>query len=222
VKRVLEPELMDEADQAKAYAEADFSEPNTIFLRCFSELHPEPLETVEVVDLGCGPADITLAFARLHPRARVLGLDGSEAMLAFGRRQLAHDPDLAARVRLLCDRLPTSSLQPSSFDVILANSLLHHLHDPGVLWQTLHHCARPGAAVLVMDLRRPANKAELAWLVGEYAGDAPELLRRDFGNSLRAAFTAEEVREQLDQAGLGGLRVDIVSNRHLTVRGELV
>ncbi|HET7399794.1 MAG TPA: methyltransferase domain-containing protein [Intrasporangium sp.] len=43
-----------------------------------------------VVDLGCGPGDLTLELARRWPRARVVGIDSSPAMLERAR---AADPD---------------------------------------------------------------------------------------------------------------------------------
>jgi ubiquinone/menaquinone biosynthesis C-methylase UbiE len=210
---------MDDAEQALAYAEADFSEPNQRFLELFRPL--APAGPFEALDLGCGPADITLALARAYPRARVQGLDGAEAMLSFGRRALDAEPALAKRVELMCERLPSPRLPRARFDALLSNSLLHHLAEPQVLWQTVRDCARPGAAVLVMDLARPATPEAVDRVVAEYAADAPSVLRRDFRNSLFAAFTRDEVMEQLDLAGLQGLQVDSVSDRHLAVIGRL-
>jgi SAM-dependent methyltransferase len=210
---------MDDAEQAKAYAEADFSEPNQRFLELFRPLAPDG--PFRALDLGCGPADITLALARAYPQARVQGLDGAEAMLGFGRCALDAEPALAERVELICECLPSPRLARAGFDAVLSNSLLHHLAEPQVLWETLRDCARPGAAVLVMDLARPAAPEAVDRLVAEYAADAPEVLRRDFRNSLHAAFTPDEVREQLGFAGLQGLQVGSVSDRHLAVSGRL-
>ena len=219
MKRVPEPELMDDEEQARAYAEADFSEPNERFLELFRPLAPGG--PFRALDLGCGPADITLALARAYPQARIQGLDGAEAMLAFGRHALRADSALAQRVELVCERLPSPRLARAGFDAVLSNSLLHHLKQPEVLWQTLRGCARAGAAVLVMDLARPGSPTAADRLVAEYAADAPEVLRRDFRNSLFAAFTPDEVRAQLVDANLRGLSVAMVSDRHLAVSGRL-
>ena len=42
IDRTPEPELMDGLEQARAYAEEDFSEPNELFLERFRLLHPQP------------------------------------------------------------------------------------------------------------------------------------------------------------------------------------
>jgi hypothetical protein len=55
--RVLEPELMDDPEQAVAYAKADFAKENQSFVNRFVEYYPDFTEG-HVLDLGCGPADI--------------------------------------------------------------------------------------------------------------------------------------------------------------------
>ena len=47
------------------------------------------------------------------------------------------------------------------------------------------------------------------------------MLRHDFYASLCAAFTPEEVRQQLEDAGLAALDVNVISDRHLTITGVM-
>ena len=103
----------------------------------------------------------------------------------------------------------------------MSNSLLHHLHDPLVLWRAVLGHGAPGAAVLVMDLYRPGSTGAAQEIVEAYAGEEPEVLKRDFYNSLCAAFDPAEVREQLAPCGLGALEVRTVSDRHMVVAGRL-
>jgi len=221
MKRRPEPELMDEAEQALAYAEADFSEPNTLFLKLLRELEPGDLTGQKTLDLGCGPADIVIGFLKAYPRAECDALDGSAAMLEHARSALDSLPGVARRCRLLHDILPSAQLPKTAYDLVLSNSLLHHLHDPRILWRTVRETAKPGAIVLVMDLMRPASALWAESLVTTYAADAPEILRRDFRNSLFAAFEPKEVAAQLEEAGLAGLEVGVVSDRHLAVFGRI-
>jgi 2-polyprenyl-3-methyl-5-hydroxy-6-metoxy-1,4-benzoquinol methylase len=105
--------------------------------------------------------------------------------------------------------------------VIVSNSLLHHLHDPAVLWQAVGQWVAPGALVVVRDLRRPPNPEALQELVQRHAADAPAVLRRDYAHSLAAAFLPEEVEGQLAAAGLSSLKVEAMEDRYLEVRGQL-
>jgi len=221
MKRRLEPELMDAEDQALAYAEADFNESNTLFIELLRGLKPGPLDGAQVLDLGCGPADIVIRFLRAYPKATCDGLDGSQPMLDLARGALDALPGLGQRCRLIHDRIPSAQLASGHYDLILSNSLLHHLHDPRVLWQTVQETGKPGALVLIMDLMRPASAGWVEALVETYTEGAPEVLRNDFRNSLYAAFEPQEVVAQLADAGLETLEVEVVSNRHLAVMGRL-
>jgi SAM-dependent methyltransferase len=220
MKRIPEPELMDDEAQARAYAEADFEEPNSHFAALYDEFIGQLPAGSAVLDLGCGPGDITLRIAAAHPEIEIHGLDGSGAMLAFGRGALAQQPELAGRVSFIEGLVPDAVLPRARYDAVISNSLLHHLHAPETLWRMIHARARPGAPVLVMDLMRPGDEAGAQALVEQYAANEPEVLRRDFYNSLLAAFEPAEVRQQLELSGLGGLDVTAVSDRHMLVRGR--
>ena len=214
--RIPEPELMEDAEQGLAYARADFSEPNRQFLRLFAEKHPDFSGTGQVLDLGCGPADILIRFARRYPDCSCVGIDGARAMLAPGCRAVAAQ-GLEDRIALQLQRLPCDR-NVGCYQVILSNSLLHHLHRPAVLWQTISDCTAPGGRILVMDLFRPPSQEAARCIVNTYAADEPEILQRDFYNSLLAAFRVDEVRGQLLRAGID-LRCEEVSDRHLAVWG---
>jgi SAM-dependent methyltransferase len=217
MKRVLEPELMVDPEQAQAYAAADFAGVNQGFVDRFRALFPG-LVRGHVADLGCGPADIPIRLCRALPAVTVTGVDGSEAMLAPGRIAVAA-AGLAARIRLLCARLPGVERPAAGYDAIVSNSLAHHLPEPAVLWQEIARLGAAGAPVLVTDLHRPESPERAREIVETYSGDEPEVLKRDFFHSLCAAFTLPEVRAQLVDAELHGFRVEMISDRHWAVWG---
>lgn len=219
MRRRPEPELMDDAAQAQAYAEADFSEPHNRFIELFQRTFPGLQVTGCVLDLGCGPGDITLRFARAFPHCTVHGLDGAAAMLAHGEAAL-NATGLTGRVKFIHGYLPDTALPPSRYDGIISNSLLHHLAEPRVLWAAIKHCGRRGAPIFVMDLLRPQNEAAAAALVTQYAATEPAILQRDFFNSLLAAYRPDEITAQLQAAGLE-LAVEVASDRHFIVHGSL-
>jgi SAM-dependent methyltransferase len=219
MERIPEPDLMDDPEQAEAYARADFSEPHDAFVAHFRRLFRD-FAAGRVLDLGCGPADVGIRFCRACPDAILTGVDGSAAMLQLGYAAV-REAGLSDRLRLVQSYLPDEGLAALQFDAVISNSLLHHLDDPAVLWETVKHTARPGAPVLIMDLMRPASFAEAGQLAGRYAAAAPPVLQRDFHNSLLAAYRPEEVRAQLHAANLFGFRVEAVSDRHLLVWGNL-
>ena len=216
--RRTEPELMLGAEQVCAYATADFSKPHSDLVRRLQQIFPSLPPKAEVADLGCGPADITIRIARLYPGSRLDAIDGSRAMLDRARETI-NGARFSSRIRLLHATLPDPTLPPSHYDAVVSNSLLHHLHAPQTLWETIKTIAKPDARVFIADLRRPGSEHEAAQMVERYASDEPEVLRRDFYNSLLAAFTPQELHEQLVAAGLA-LKIETVGDRHLIIHGR--
>ena len=219
MERIVEPELMDDPAQAQAYAAANFDAPHSALVdhlhACFPDFEP----TGAVLDLGCGPADITVRLARRYPRASIHGLDGAPAMLDEARRRIAHE-GLQSRITLFEGRLPGVRLPTDRYALVVSNSLLHHLHDPAVLWDSVTRYAAPGAPVFIADLMRPDSESRWRTLAERYSADEPEILRRDFRHSLAAAFRVDEVRAQLDNGGLAHFDVKAVSDRHLIAWGR--
>jgi len=220
MERIPEPELMDDPDQARAYADADFSRSDLAMVERLLELHGPDLGEA-ILDLGCGPGNLTFPLAKLCPAARVLGVDGSGAMLAIAEaRRQALGPGRPSP-RFLRERLPCPSLAGRRVSALVSNSLLHHLHDPQLFWRTVRHLAAPGAVLFLQDLRRPAEEAALERLVRDHGTSLDPLVRSDYVHSLRAAFTPEEVATQLEISGLEGLAVTTHDDQYLRVQGRL-
>ena len=103
MERTLEPELMDDEQQSIAYAEADFSTSNQFFVDSLVRDFPTHLR--DVVDIGCGPADVVIRLARAAPNATITALDGSAPMIALGRAA-ARAAGVDDRLVLLHTRIP--------------------------------------------------------------------------------------------------------------------
>ena len=156
---------------------------------------------------------MTIRFVKAYPGVTALGVDGSEAMLAFGQRYV-REAGLESRISLEQRYLPAPSLERRIFDAVIANSLLHHFADPVELWRTACKCAKPRAPVMLIDLLRPPDHESAVELVAQHGTDLQPVLQRDFTASLHAAYTADEVRKQLVAAGLPQFRVEEVDALH--------
>lgn len=219
--RTPEPELMADPAQADAYASADLSELQQAMVAHFEARFSGVGYTFArgtLLDLGCGAGDMAIRFAQAYPSIRVLGADGSGPLLDHARRAIAAR-GLTDRIRVEQHYLPATTLAARSFDAVIANSLLHHLADPVTLWRTAIRCATPGAPVMAMDLRRPADVASAERLVALHGREARPVLRQDFFNSLCAAYRADEIRRQLDDVGLTAFQVEEVGDLHVLVWG---
>src|SRR2546430_2025945 len=103
MERILEPEVMDDAAHALAYARANFAEVNRGFVDRFRTSFPD-LAGSRVVDLGCGPGDIPIRLARLLPALAVTAVDASVAMLGLAR-EAVRDAGAERAIRLAGARL---------------------------------------------------------------------------------------------------------------------
>lgn len=214
MQRIPEPELMDSTEQAIAYSRADFSAPNDAFVEGLIGTVGD-LGQKSILDIGCGPGDICKILAVRFPGSKITGIDGSRPMLDLANRLGMPNLDFQYHV------LPDASLPGQHYDIIISNSLLHHLHQPEVLWHTIQHCGKPNAQVYVMDLFRMSSIRAARAIVAQYAVGEPEILKTDFYNSLLAAFTVEEVKQQLSAVGLVNFKVVATSDHHMLVQGCL-
>ena len=214
--RIPEPEYMDIDEEADAYAAADFDEVNTAFVRDVLEFYGTRVAPL-ALDVGSGPGDIPQQICRLRPDWRVVGVDASRAMLRCAMHRKHDDKKVAWPQYLQCDakRLP---FPDNFFELVISNSILHHIADVNSFWLEIRRVIKPKGAMLLRDLLRPPDEQEAARIVQTYSGNESSLLKEEFYRSLLAAYTPDEVRGQLEQANLTGAAVLQVSDRHLDVR----
>ena len=105
-------------------------------------------------------------------------------------------------------------------DLIISNSVLHHIHQPINFWRSLKFLSAKGTIHIHRDLRRPLSRENVMALQQKYLPEAPQVLVKDYLASLHAAFTVLEVKSQLQKEGLAYLNVDEVDDRYLEVVGS--
>lgn len=231
MKRLIEPEIMDNKQQVEAYSQADFSSSDrNMFIRfenLISSIGFKICSESLIVDIGCGPGNFTEKLSQRWPCTKVIGIDGSSEMLKVARRR-----KLKLRAKGHCQNLEYINKNLNSFskgkfvlakpaEIVVSNSLLHHIHDPNQFWKAIQNIAKKGSFVFHRDLRRPVTIAEAIAIREKYQPNAPAVLARDFLASLQAAFTVDEVRQQLQEAGMCQLKVFNVDDRYLEVSGVL-
>lgn len=225
MKRIPEPELMDSVEQTKAYATADFTEPNRIFCQAVKTAldGQQPTQGGCLLDLGCGSGGLLVELAHALPTWDMLGVDAGPNMLELAR-QCITEKDLDGRVSLIEAHLPSDLDLLSTHgpvEVIVSNSLVHHLNDPMTMWASIAALGQAGTQVVVMDLTRPTSTDEVKNLVEAHTQEALPALKKDFHNSLLAAWRPDEIRTQLDSMGWSQWSIERPSNRHWLVLGRL-
>ncbi len=123
-----------------------------------------PLEMpARIVDLGCGPGNVTAILAQRWPGAAVTGLDGSEAMLERAR---AAAPGCRFVAGSFADWTP-----PEPVDLLYSNAALHWLGGHETLFPRLLRQLTPGG---VLAVQMPAmHDAPLRALQHDVAANGP-------------------------------------------------
>lgn len=212
--RVLEPEVMDTPEEAHDYNAMDHAEVNARFVADLLIVHGRPASG-DWLDVGTGTALIPITLCQSTSDCRILGTDLAEQMLLLAQQNV-NASGLDHRIRL--DRVDAKAMPypDQSFEVVLSNSIVHHIPDPLAVLSEMVRLVAPDGTLFVRDLARPNSRGELDRLVQLYAGQEPERARAMFRDSLHASLALDEVREMVASLGLPRDGVQLTSDRHWT------
>lgn len=213
MERVTEPEVMDSPQEAIEYDAMDFLDVNTAFAQRAIEIGP--LEGL-ILDAGTGTARIPILMSQQRPQWRIMGIDLAQSMLDIGQKNVEQF-GLPQHIQLELVDAKQLPYPNEHFDMVVSNSLIHHLPNPlPFLWE-LKRVLKLNGAILLRDLLRPDSQEQLDAIVNRVAVDCNTHQTHLFRDSLHAAFTLEEVNQMMQQVGLEGVKVYQSSDRHWTV-----
>lgn len=235
--RVLEPEVMDSPEDARDYDAMDHREVNARFVddlldALTTDLRSLPTSTgsiapievdedesprLDILDLGTGTAQIPVELCRQLDRCRVMAIDAAVEMLQVARLnvELASLRDRIQLEQIDAKRLP---FRNAMFDVVMSNSIVHHIPQPELVLAEAVRVVRPRGLLLIRDLVRPESEQQLQAIVDRYASGCNDHQRSLFAASLRAALSLAEVQALVMQLGFPPATVALSSDRHWTWR----
>lgn len=213
MQRVLEPEVMDSWLEAVEYDAMDFLQVNTAFAQRVTELYPQ--DAAKVLDAGTGTARIPILLCQLRPQWQIFAIDLGENMLKIGSQNV-EKAGLQDSIKLELVDAKQLPYQDGQFDLVISNSLVHHLPDPLPFFLELKRVLKPKGAICIRDLLRPADEATMNSLVESIGTEYNDDQKKLFGDSLHAALTIDEVNQLISQAGIQDVKVYQSSDRHWT------
>jgi ubiquinone/menaquinone biosynthesis C-methylase UbiE len=223
LERVLEPEVMDTAEEAADYDAMDHGEVNAKFCADLLAFRPDVSGTV--LDVGTGTALIPVELCKRVAGVDVIAIDLAEHMLDLGRRNIAR-AGLDERIRLEKIDAKAMPYEDGRFGATISNSIVHHIPDPRAAFAEMWRVTAKGGLLFVRDLSRPPSTSEIDRLVEMYGGDPPadpskkdsyDRQRGLFRASLCAALTVSEVAAIVRSFGIPEGAVRATSDRHWTL-----
>lgn len=220
MERIPEPEKMTDEEE-NFYALADYAKPHDIFVAHVIDTVGKDT-TKKAVDLGCGPGDILLRLRKRIPWD-LWGVDMSPGMLKIASEQAANQlHDSHFPINWVLSDIKKTGLPTHFFDIIISNSVLHHLENPLLFWREIKRIAKPNAFIFIRDLRRPKTAIEADNIVTQHVGNESSIVQIHYRSSLQSAYTVAEINQQLAEVGLKGLHVRELEDRYLDIYGQLV
>ena len=213
MERILEPEVMDTAEAAEAYDAMAHGEVDNAFVERVVALGAK---TGHFLDVGTGPAQIPILLAQRCPDIRLTAIDLSEEMLKIAKRHVAA-AELAERITLEHVDAKTLPYPDNTFDGLISNSIVHHIHDSLRALKEMSRVVKPGGLVLIRDLVRPETPEAAQVFVNKYAAEDTPYQQQLYYDSFLAAFTIAEVNEMLVQMDLPGAVVVQSTDRHWSI-----
>jgi ubiquinone/menaquinone biosynthesis C-methylase UbiE len=222
--RVPEVEVMDDSGEVEAYASASAQAyldkiDDTFVEHALRLTNNRPRG--RALDIGTGPGQIVLKLAYRLSLWKFTGVDRSPGMIQQANTSLASAiNDLAGRVEFQVADGNRLAFPDASFDLVMCNSVLHHLAEPQNLLAEMARLVKPTGAVLLRDLRRPSrfrHPIHVRWHGRKYSGTMYKL----YCDSVRAAYTVPELQRMLNGSPLYGARVFTHQKTHLGIERAL-
>jgi ubiquinone/menaquinone biosynthesis C-methylase UbiE len=222
--RVPELEVMGDAGEVEAYSSAA----GQAYLNGLDDTfvaHALRLvgrrERGRALDIGTGPGQIVVKLARHLTRWKFAGVDRSSHMIAEAAANLAAaGPELAGRVEFQIADANALPFPDATFDLVICNSVLHHMAEPERLLAEIARLVKPRGAILLRDLRRPnrlSHRWHVRWHGRHYSGKMRDLYRA----SVRAAYVAPELQQLVVRSRLAGGRLFNQPSTHIGIERSL-
>jgi len=175
---------------------------------------PNP-KFLDILDLGTGTALIPIEFCQKFADCRVMAADAAVSMLDLARYNLEVN-NLTNRIELAHVDAKLLPFGDAMFDVVMSNSIIHHIPEPIHVLREAVRVTKPGGLLFFRDLLRPDTLDDLNHLVATYTTGANDHQQRMFAESLHAALSLAEIRALIASLGFDPNGVNETSDRHWT------
>ena len=231
MERIPEPELMESRNQVKSYIEGDFSSGENDFIDfinsylIFNKINLSSKDLI--VDLGCGPGNITEKISLKWPDVKVIGIDGSNEMIneAQSRKNLSRNKQLFKNIRYLCADIKYIEPNEISFNtkatLLVSNSLIHHINRINDFFDCINNLSTKETINFHKDLRRPKDEKTALKLKEKCGKIYNTTLTNDYYASLKASYRKNELLTIISERMYSSLDVIEDGDEYLILYGKV-
>lgn len=115
----------------------------------------QPEKPKYILDIATGTADFAIEALKLNPD-KIIGVDISEGMLAFGREKLKKR-GLDGRIELRTGDSEKLPFADNSFDAVMASFGVRNFENLERGLADMHRVTKPGGMVLVLEFSKPGK-----------------------------------------------------------------
>lgn len=150
------------------------------------------------LEVGPGPGYLGLEWLQQVAEATLKAVEISPNMIAHAERN-AREYGLEDRATYVTGDAREIPFDDNLFDGVFTNGSLHEWAEPKRVFNEIHRVLKPGGNYCISDLRRDMNLF-VKWFMK--AVTKPKEIRPGLISSIRAAYTADELRSVLHDSNL--------------------
>lgn len=147
----------------------------------------------KLLEIGPGPAYISIEIAKRLPKVEIIGLEISDTMIEIAKKN-AKEHEVSEKITLKKGDASKMPLEDSEFDFVLTSGSLHHWKKPTQVVDEIYRVLRPGCRALVSDLMKDAPKEK----VHDFANKIDsKLMRWGLKHSFKESYTARQIEQMI-------------------------
>jgi len=177
---------------------AEFAKDTAVMREAYADLAERVAAVISegtFLEVGSGPAFVSIEVARRIPRVQIIGLDISETMLGIGIRNVA-EAGLTGQITLRPGDAAKMPFDDAEFDFVVSSGSLHHWSKPMEVFDEIYRVLKLYQPALVYDVRKDTPKEK----VDEFSRHIKSrFMRWGLRHSVGESYTQQGIEELLSR-----------------------
>jgi len=178
------------------------------------------IESGIILDVGTRVGLIALKIVWQNENLVAMGLD-TAGPLVERARATATAWELNERAVFQVGDPRNMRFKGGYFDLVVSDCSLHRFDDVVGVLREVGRVLKPKGAILIRDYRRP-NRLKMIGKIQQHTELLGDAMRSQVEQAIQSAYTSDEIRQAVAEAGLAGVRVDDSNPDYIVIerRGE--